>query len=230
MPSPAAASFRALPPRPWAPLSDAEWAALRPWLPGGDPDAAGRRGPRPKDLRRTVDAIFWVAASKGPWKDLPAELGKPDTASRTLRRWARAGVLEPLLVKATHPDAGGTAVLRSLGYWLAKTFRRMARVLSTAALALVKDPLGLVDAWPANPLVLPSRKLSETARREVRALGDALRLNTMLFRAEGIAEPLDADALAARAKTHGIISRALRGAWRRLRLGVCGNRHQWRLR
>jgi transposase len=217
---------RRLTPRPWRPITDIEWVELRVWLPHGDPDVP-RSGPGrpPKDLRRTVDAIFWIAASSGPWKNLPPELGKPGTAHRTLSRWARAGVLEPLLVKVAHPDAEASEALRGLAYWLARAFRRMARILSTAALGLVKNLLGLVDAWPANPLVLPDRDLSKTARASLRTVGNALKLNTMLLvRAE------DEEARAARHKTHRLISRALRAGWRQLRLGMCGNRHRWRLK
>ena len=215
-----------LTPRPWRPITDLEWAELRVCLPHGDPDMP-HRGPGrpPRDLRRTVDAIFWIAASSGPWKELPAELGKPGTAHRTLTRWARAGVLEPLLVKVSHPDAEGSATLRALGYWLARAFRRMARIVGTAALSLVRDLLGLVDAWPANPLRLPDRNLSKIAKASLRTVGNALRLNTMLLvRAE------DDEARDARHKAHGTITRALRAGWRQLRLGVCGNRHQWRLK
>ena len=215
-----------LEPRPWRPITDVEWAELRVWLPHGDPDMP-HRGPGrpPRDLRKTVDAIFWIAASAGPWKALPAELGNPGTAHRTLSRWARAGVLEPLLVKVSHPEAEGSATLRGLAYWLARSFRRMARIVGTAALALVRDLLGLLDAWPANPLTLPSRNLSKTAKASLRTVANALRLNTMLLvRAD------DDEARDARHRTHRIIGRALRAGWRQLRLGVCGNRHQWRLR
>jgi len=216
-------------PRPWRRLTDSEWAELRVWLPHGDPDMP-HRGPGrpPKSLRRTVDAIFWVAASSGPWKHLPAELGKPGTAHRTLTRWARAGVLEPLLVKVSHPEAEGSATLRGLAYWLARTFRRMARIVSTAALALVRDVLGLVDAWPVNPLVLASRDLSKTAKASLRTVGNALKLNTMLLVRAARAD--DDSERTAREKTHRVIARALRAGWRQLRLGVCGNRHQWRLK
>lgn len=212
--------------RPWRPLTDSEWAALRVWLPHGDPDRP-HRGPGrpPQNLRRTADAIFWVAASEAPWKQLPAELGKPGTAHRTLTRWARAGVLEPLLVKVSHPEAEGSATLRGLAYWLARCFRRMARIVSTAALALVRDVLGLVDAWPANPLKLPDRNLSKTAKASLRTVGKALKLNTMLLaRANGDT------ARDARHQCHRTIARTLRAGWRQLRLGIAGNRHQWRLK
>jgi transposase len=215
-----------LAPKPWRPITDAEWAELRLWLPHGDPDQQ-HRGPGrlPKDLRRTVDAIFWIAASTGPWKDLPSALGKPGTAHRTLTRWARAGVLEPLLVKVSHPEAEGSATIRGLAYWLARAFRRMARIVSTAALGLVKNLLGLVDAWPANPLTLPDSNLSKTAKASLRTVGKALKLNTMLLvRAE------HDEARAPRYLAHRTITRALRAGWRQLRLGVSGNRHLWRLK
>jgi transposase len=223
---PVALAPHALAAKPWRPITDSEWAELRAWLPHGDPDQP-HRGPGrpPKDLRRTVDAIFWVAASSGPWRDLPPELGKWGTAHRTLTRWARAGVLEPLLVKISHPDAEASTALKNLGWWLARAFRRMARLVSTASLGLVKTVLGLVDAWPANPLHLPDRGLSKTARASLRAVGKALKLNTMLLARAG-----SDDACAARHATHRTIARALRAGWRQLRLGVCGNRHQWRLK
>ena len=208
---------RRLPPRPWAPITDAEWADLLPWLP------APKRGPPPKDLRRTVDAIFWVAASHGPWKALPAALGKPDTASRTLRRWARAGALEVLLVKVSHPEA--PAALRGLAYWVARSFRRMARIVCTAALALARDVAKLVDACPAWPLLLPDRKLSEIAKQGLGTVNSALKLNAMLFARANTRderEPLY--------KSMRLVLRAVRAGWDQMRLGVCGNRHQWRLK
>jgi transposase len=215
-----------LKPRPWRPLTDAEWAELRVWLPHADPDQP-QRGPGrpPRDLRKTVDAIFWVAASSGPWKDLPPELGKPGTAHRTLSRWARAGVLEPLLVKVSHPEAEGSATLRGLAYWLARAFRRMARIVSNAALALVRDLLGLLDAWPAFPLILPNRDLSKTGWTTLRTVHSALKLNTMLFvRATSRTEREE------RYKAGRLIIRAARSTWKQIRLGVCGNRHLWRLK
>ena len=51
--------------RPWQPLTDAEWEAVRPYLP--DP----RRGGATATRRKTLDAIFWIAASKEPWRSLP---------------------------------------------------------------------------------------------------------------------------------------------------------------
>jgi transposase len=227
----AALAPRTLVRRPWARLSDAAFAAIRVRLPGGDAEAPRGRGRPPKDLRRTLDAIFWVACSKGPWKGLPADLGKPEAAQRTLRRWARAGVLEPLMVKVSHPDADAPPVLQRLAYWIARAFRRMARIVSTAALALVRDVLRLVDACPAWPLELPDRNLSESARARLKPLENGLRAYAR--RAARAARNPDAHApelVEAGVKAAQAAIRAVRAGWRDVRLGVCGNRHQWRLR
>jgi hypothetical protein len=101
----------------------------------------------------------------------------------------------------------------------------MARIIGTAALALVRDVLGLVDAWPKSPLLLPDKDLSKTARASLRAVAKALKLNTILM-----ARAADDEARAARHTVHNTITRTLRAGWRQLRLGICGNRHQWRLR
>jgi hypothetical protein len=53
-------------------LSDAEWARIEPLLPA----EAGRRG-RPADLptRTFMNAIFYVAKTGAPWRDLPERFG-----------------------------------------------------------------------------------------------------------------------------------------------------------
>lgn len=170
-----------LPQRPWAPLTDREFQAISAWLPAGKP---GRRGRRPENLRRTLDAVFWVACSSGPWRDLPAELGKPDSANRALRRWAKEGVLDRLLAAiapraqcqgaqgqgAQGQEAQGQCcpVLAGLAFWIARAFRRMARVVGLASIARAKR-LGLVDAWPSPTLWLPTRAEWRRARGLVRA-------------------------------------------------------------
>jgi transposase len=210
------------PPRPWAPLSDAEYEALRPILAA----PPGRRGRKPENLRRTLDAVFWIAASTRPWRALPPELGKPNSVARALRRWARAGLLSVLLARAVRRDAA--PVLRGLAYWLCRAFRRMAKLVGTLSMRLVRDVLRLVDAWPANPLHLPDRNLSQRAKAELDRLGIALKTQVRhLGRAD---PPLSGPALhAATRATLGCI-RAIRAGWRLMRLGVLGNRHEWKLR
>jgi transposase len=149
---------RTFPALPWRPLSDQEYAAVRALLPGaGQP---GRRGRPPANLRRTLDAVFWVAASSAPWRALPAELGKPDSVHRTLCRWAQAGVLLGWLRALAE---GRSPLLDGIGYWICRAFRRMARRLPESEMAEAQR-LGLVDAWPARTMRFPNEQLSETAR------------------------------------------------------------------
>jgi transposase len=215
------------PERPWQPLTDEEFAHLAAWLPGaGEP----RRGRPPENLRRSFDAIFWVACSKLPWRALPPELGKADTAHRMLRRLAERGVLDRLLV-AVSPDGGGTPVLRAMGWWICRAFRRMARVLPEHSLAAARD-LAMVNAWPAEAIRLPDRVMSENTKkhiwryqssiaglhditREIRQSGAPPRHMERLL--DGMGHVLQT--------AHDVV-RAL---------GIClrghqGNRHEWRLR
>lgn len=148
---------RAYLPRPWSPLTREEFHELARWLPGLDENAP-RRG-RPLDNpRRTMDAIFWIACAKGPWRTLPPELGKPDTAHRMLRRWVQRGHLGRLMVAlSAQPFAGGTKLLRSMGYWLCRAFRRLTRSMDRSSMQLIVL-MHLVTAWPAPVLRLPNRR------------------------------------------------------------------------
>ena len=101
----------------------------------------------------------------------------------------------------------------------------MARIVSKAAMALVKNVLGMVDAWPAWPLLLPDANLSKIARRGLDTVHSALKLNAMLFvraKTREEREPLY--------KSMRLVLRAAKAGWDQMRLGVCGNRHQWRLK
>ncbi len=45
------------------------------------------RGRPPRDHRRTLDAIFWIAHTGAPWHDLPEDLGNWNAMHRQYRRW-----------------------------------------------------------------------------------------------------------------------------------------------
>ncbi|HYF06385.1 MAG TPA: transposase [Acetobacteraceae bacterium] len=166
-----------IPARRWQPLTDAEWAALRPWLP---PEG----GPgRPSDKRKVVNAIFWIAASKEPWKNLPSHLGNGESAARTLRRWARAGLLDRLLIAVSdHPLGGGCATLRRLAWFICRAFRRMARILPEDSVILAQR-LRMTPALPAIFIHVPDPVLSETLktvmRQQVAELRTACRTRTL---------------------------------------------------
>ncbi len=73
-------------------LSDAQWARIAPLLPGkpGDP------GRTADDNRLFVEAVFWIARTGSPWRDLHASFGKWNSVATRFRRWAKKGVFESL--------------------------------------------------------------------------------------------------------------------------------------
>jgi transposase len=137
-------------------LSDAEYALLLSHIPAS-------RGRPPENRRRTLDAIFWVALSRHPWRALPPELGRADTAHRQLRRWAKSGTLELLLV-AIAGQRHSNPIAAALTYRLCRAFRRAARLLPLSAILLARR-LGLTDALPCEPRHLPKPDLSEIAQK-----------------------------------------------------------------
>lgn len=162
-----AAPLRGLtPPAPWAPLTDAEWDALAPILAalGCGLSATPRAGRPAADPRARLDAIFRAVTLKhpeggrAPWRLLPPEFGKADTASRTHRRWARAGLWARLLVEVAHPDC--PPVLRRLAHRICCAFRRAIRQMGLRAIVLARR-LGLHSALPAPSQWLPDPDLSE---------------------------------------------------------------------
>jgi len=157
------------------PLTDAEYAFLSPHL-------SSPRGRRPSNLRRTLDAVFWIASTRLPWRALPAHLGRPDSAHRALRRWARTGQLETALL-AAHAARQDVPAAAGLLHRLCRAFRRMARVLPLASLLLARR-LGLTAALPCAPRHLPDPHLSEIAKSAaLRALENPLAHPPALFRA-----------------------------------------------
>lgn len=148
-------------PHPFRPLTDQEYDLISRNLP---PEKGGRGRP-PQDRRRTLDAIFWVACSRGPWRDLPREYGRADTASRALRRWAASGHLDLLLTHVAHREKED-AVWQSLAWRIARAWRRVSRVVRLSQLLLAKR-LGVLEALPAHPRFLPDPDLSKAVQSKV---------------------------------------------------------------
>ncbi len=142
---------------PHAPLSDAEWQAILPHL-RHDPT----RG-RPCDRRAQFDAIFRVAATDGPWKDLPEEYGKPDTVSRYFRRLTHAKFWEHLLLALAASPAGHP--LRRIEGLICRACRRAIRIRGMHIITLARR-LRLYRALPAPPCYMPDRDLSEFVLRQ----------------------------------------------------------------
>jgi transposase len=144
-------------PRPWSPLSDHEWTCLAPYL---TRHLVGRGG-RTRDLRARMDAIFRVAASNDPWRALPPEYGRADTAARFFRRLSREGLwqrlLEALATRAI-PDH-----LRALEHWICRACRRATRILGLGFIVLIRR-LGFLSALRGPPHMVPNPDLTETIR------------------------------------------------------------------
>jgi transposase len=137
---------RFTPPRPWAPLSEAEWAVLAPQL-----DIIRMDGRRVADPRARVNAIFMVAVRGLPWRLVPEACGKPDTISRQFRRWARQGLWMRLLAACRAPDA--PPALQRMEYWICRVARRAMRVLGELA-ANTAERLGALTAMPVLPVYM----------------------------------------------------------------------------
>jgi transposase len=160
--------MRRTPPRPWAHLTQAEVAVLRPFF---QRQGAGRPI---HDLPARLDAIFWVACRNGPWRTLPEPMGPWDTAHRQFRRWAHAGVWTKLLAATAAPDC--PPILRALQHWICRAYRRALRVLRLPGLVHAQR-LGLATALPGPFWMLPKPDLSETWLPWMR--GVAAELKTM---------------------------------------------------
>ena len=144
------------PPRPWRPLTDAEWQDLGKIL------HPTRRGRPPADSRRTWNGIFWIACSRLPWRALPPEFGRADSAHRALRRAAAAQHLHRMLLRVSDHPAFADSALHAIEWFIVRAFRRAFRV-APHAIAFARR-LGLASALPAEPFWLPQPDLSEAVK------------------------------------------------------------------
>ena len=74
-------------------LTDEAWAVWGPLIEEVRPHG---KTP-PKELRRTIPAIFWRHQNGAKWRGIPAELGPWWLAAQLFIRWAKLGVWERLL-------------------------------------------------------------------------------------------------------------------------------------
>lgn len=145
------------PARPWAPLSDAEWEALRPHV-----ERPGPGRPLP-DLRGRMDAMFRaVTARHQPWRAAGDARVKADTLHRHFRRLAHAGAWTALLRRVGRRRC--PKPLRAIRDWICAAHRRAMRILGLAAIVLARR-LRLFRALPGPSWMLPDPDLSETLRR-----------------------------------------------------------------
>jgi transposase len=85
-----------------------EWAFFAPFLIESGP----LRGLPPLDHRRVLDAIFWIARTGAPWRDLPDKLGNWNSVHRQFRRWRASGVWDVMLQALA--EGGGNDALQMI--------------------------------------------------------------------------------------------------------------------
>ena len=100
-------------------ITDDQWERIKDLLPGKAGDAGVTT-----DNRLFVNALFWIAETGAPWRDLPERFGKWNSVFQRFNRWSQKGVwqtimealsdeadLEWLLIDSTviraHPHAAG---------------------------------------------------------------------------------------------------------------------------
>jgi transposase len=81
-------------------ISDDHWDAIKDLLPGqeGDPGATA------KDNRLFINAVFWIAKTGAPWRDLPERFGKWNSIFQRFNRWCKAGVFQTIMTKLQDAD------------------------------------------------------------------------------------------------------------------------------
>jgi transposase len=82
-------------------ITDEQWSLIENLLPGRG-DEPGRPA---VNNRLFVDAVFWIAKTGAPWRDLPERFGCWNSVFRRFSRWAKAGVWARVLeVLVGEPD------------------------------------------------------------------------------------------------------------------------------
>jgi transposase len=81
-------------------LTDEQWDAIKDLLPGkpGDP------GVTAKDNRLFVNAVFFVAKTGVPWRDLPERFGHWHRVFQRFNRWCKKGVFARVFEALRDPD------------------------------------------------------------------------------------------------------------------------------
>lgn len=81
-------------------ITDEQWDNIKDLLPGkpGDP------GVTAKDNRLFVNAVFWIAKTGAPWRDLPERFGHWHNVFQRFNRWCKKGVLTRIFETIRDPD------------------------------------------------------------------------------------------------------------------------------
>lgn len=81
-------------------IPDVHWNAIKDLLPGqeGDPGATA------KDNRLFISAVWWIAKTGAPWRDLPERFGNWNSVFQRYNRWCKAGVFQTIMEKVQDVD------------------------------------------------------------------------------------------------------------------------------
>ena len=90
-------------------MSDEEWAFFEPFV----VVTGGKSGRPPRDHRKVLDGVFWIARTGAPWRDLPEEFGEWNSVYQQFRRWAMDGIFE-LMLQALNEGAAPPGVVQML--------------------------------------------------------------------------------------------------------------------
>ncbi|MBG0808379.1 transposase [Methylosinus sp. H3A] len=78
-------------------LDDDEWALCARFV----IETGAKRGRPPRDHRRVIDGVLWIALTGAAWRDLPPEFGNWSSVYRQFLRWSESGLWRVLLAEAT---------------------------------------------------------------------------------------------------------------------------------
>jgi transposase len=81
-------------------IPDEQWQRIEGLLPG----RPGGHGGVARDNRGFINAVWFVAKTGIPWRDLPERFGKWDTTYHRFNEWCRKGVWHRVLAVVQDPD------------------------------------------------------------------------------------------------------------------------------
>ena len=81
-------------------ISDDQWSRIEHLLPG----RPGTHGGVAKDNRGFLNAVWYVAKTGIPWRDLPDRFGKWDTVFHRFNEWCKKGVWKRVFEAVRDPD------------------------------------------------------------------------------------------------------------------------------
>ncbi|OAI30881.1 hypothetical protein A1351_00700 [Methylosinus sp. R-45379] len=102
-------------------LDDGEWALCAGFV----IETGTKRGRPPRDHRRVMDGVLWIARTGSAWRDLPPHYGNWSTVYRQFLRWSDAGQWR--LLREAAKAAGSAELETALAAVCALPGRRKAR-------------------------------------------------------------------------------------------------------